>query len=102
MRGKKEYLRVDILPERHPYHDDGCDVSASCLRCPLPRCKYDVPNSARQERRDRRDAEIMAARRREGLTALELAERFGVSERTVWRALGRQGAGERAARKRAA
>ena len=102
MRGKKEHLRVDILPERHPYHDDGCDVSSSCLRCPLPQCKYDVPNSARQERRDRRDAEIMAARRREGLTALALARRFGVSERTVFRALGRQGAEERAARKRAA
>ena len=100
MRGKRENLRVDVLPERHPYRDDGCDVSSSCLRCPLPQCKYDVPNSSRRARRDRRDAEIAAARRRERLVASALARRFGVSERTVWRALERQG--QREERRRAA
>ena len=24
------------------YADTGCDVSASCLRCPLPLCKYEL------------------------------------------------------------
>lgn len=102
MRGKRANLRVDILPERHPYQDDGCDVSSSCLRCPLPQCKYDVPNGERRERRDRRDAEIAAARRRERLSVPELARRFGVSDRTVFRALQRGREGEGKARKRAA
>ena len=100
MERKGIQLRMDILPGRDPYRDDGCEVSASCLRCPLPQCKYDVPNWARRNRRDRRDAEIVAAHRRERLSVPALARRFGVSDRTVFRALqrGREAEG----RKRAA
>lgn len=88
-------LRLDILPESYAYRDDGCEVSPSCLRCPLPLCKYDDPNRERREERDRRDEEIADARERERLTAPELARRFGVSQRTVFRAIqrGRVGAG---------
>lgn len=25
------------------YRDDGCDVSPTCLQCPLPQCKYEAP-----------------------------------------------------------
>jgi hypothetical protein len=28
---------VEVIP------DTGCDASPSCLRCPLPRCKFDEP-----------------------------------------------------------
>ena len=28
------------------YSDDGCEYSSSCLRCPLPRCRYDDPVGA--------------------------------------------------------
>ena len=41
MTSRKGVPTMDMLPEHFPYRDDGCDVSPSCLRCPLPRCKYD-------------------------------------------------------------
>ena len=31
--------RSDALPEHVDYTDTGCDLYASCLRCPLPRCR---------------------------------------------------------------
>ena len=84
-------LRLDILPESYAYRDNGCAVSRSCLRCPLPQCKYDDPNlKRRREARDRRDVEILALRRRKRLTVKEVARRFGVSERTVFRAVQRE------------
>ena len=96
-RARKD-LRLDILPETYVYIDDGCEVSPSCLRCPLPVCKYDDPGREhrdRREERDRRDEEILDARERERLSATELARRFGVSERTVFRAIQRGRTGER-------
>ena len=39
--------RADALPEHTRYRDDGCDLFTSCLTCPLPRCRYDVPGGAR-------------------------------------------------------
>ena len=27
------------------YQDDGCEVSTSCLSCPLPECKHDNPGA---------------------------------------------------------
>ena len=35
-------VRRDTLPEHTDYRDTGCDLSRSCLRCPLARCKYDA------------------------------------------------------------
>lgn len=32
---------VDYTPSY--YHDTGCELSTSCLDCPLPRCKHDEP-----------------------------------------------------------
>lgn len=86
---KKRDLRLDILPESYPYRDDGCEVSPSCLRCPLPVCKYDDPGRERREARDRRDSEIREAHEQERLSPTELARRFGVSPRTVFRAVRR-------------
>ena len=90
MERKTPDLRLDILPESYGYRDNGCAVSRSCLRCPLPQCKYDDPNLKRREARDRRDVEILALRRRKRLTVKEVARRFGVSERTVFRAVQRE------------
>ena len=28
-------------PEHTDYRDTGCEASSSCLRCPLPACRYD-------------------------------------------------------------
>lgn len=36
-------MRRRGLPEHTNYQDTGCEVSPSCLRCPLAICKYDAP-----------------------------------------------------------
>lgn len=74
---------MDELPqEQEHYQDDGCDLFPSCLRCPLNRCRYDDPG--RQTGKELRNAEILRLRQ-EGVSVCELAERFGVSRRTVYR-----------------
>jgi hypothetical protein len=35
------------------YQDNGCSVAPSCLRCPLPRCKYDRPTTPAETREER-------------------------------------------------
>ena len=75
------------------YRDEGCEISPSCLRCPLPRCKYDEPHFARAQRRRQRDNLVVNARIREGLTVAEVARRFALSHRTVFRILRRNGYG---------
>lgn len=76
----------DALPEHTLYRDDGCEVSPSCLRCPLPRCKYDEPGGLRALRVRLRDGEIVRLRRR-GWDVVALADHFGISPRSVYRAL---------------
>ena len=80
---------VDALPELMSYQDMGCEVSPSCLRCPLPQCKYDDPIWYQQYRRQGRDQTIWNAQQREGATVFELAEQFQLSPRTIHRALRR-------------
>ena len=36
MSPRKNEPIIDALPEHYPYRDNGCNVSASCLNCPLP------------------------------------------------------------------
>lgn len=79
--------REDALPEHTAYHDDGCDLFASCLACPLPRCRYDEPGGARVMLNRVRDREIRELRIGVGLSVDEIAARFRVSRRTVFRAL---------------
>ena len=83
---KKRALRLDLLPEHYPYKDDGCEVSPSCLRCPLPKCKYDEPGWWQRFQREERDRDVLRAWR-EGLTVHQLAQKFGISPRTVFRIL---------------
>ncbi len=78
---------VDALPERCQYQDDGCEVSPSCLRCPLPRCKYDDPGWLNRRAREQRDGRILRVWLEGGTPVDSLARRFGVSERTVFRIL---------------
>jgi hypothetical protein len=81
-------VRSDTLPENMSFRDDGCDVSQSCLSCPLSVCKYDDPGWAVRESRRSRDSEILRLRV-EGVPVSELAARFSVSTRTVHRVLQR-------------
>ena len=79
-------VRADALPEYTRYRDDGCDVHPHCLTCPLPRCRYDEPGGLRALLNSRRDRQIVALRLK-GVAVEDLAGRFGVSRRTVFRIL---------------
>ncbi|MCH7809098.1 MAG: hypothetical protein IH863_00785 [Chloroflexi bacterium] len=83
----KPRVRSDALPEFTRYRDNGCDVHPSCLTCPLPRCRYEEPGGLRALLNKTRDAQIVA-QRATGVPVAELATRFGVSRRTVFRVLG--------------
>jgi hypothetical protein len=85
-RGSRR-TRDDALPEHLEYRDDGCTVFPSCLKCPLPRCRYDVPGGARAMLNLARDAEIRRMREEGDLDVDEIASRFRVSRRTVFRVL---------------
>lgn len=83
-------MRVaDDLPERCHYQDEGCRAYPSCLKCPLPRCIYDEPVPVRHPERCQQEQEI-ARLYRSGVPALELAHRYKISERTVYRILRRR------------
>jgi len=79
--------RSDALPEHIDYRDEGCDLFDSCLRCPLMRCRYDVPGGVRTLLNRERDHQIRMLRDDSALTVEEIAARFRVSRRTVFRAL---------------
>lgn len=80
-------VRSDALPEHIEYRDEGCDLFASCLTCPLPRCRYDEPGGVRAMLNRERDHQIRALREDHSLSVDDIADRFGVSRRTVFRAL---------------
>ena len=88
-----ETVRSDTLPENTRYSDDGCEVSASCLECPLAMCKYDDPGWLRRADRRQRDDEIFRLRK-QGVPVPELARQFRVSSRTVHRIVQRGGSVE--------
>jgi len=88
--GVAQRVRADALPEFTRYRDEGCDFHPSCLTCPLPRCRYDEPGGVRALLNLGRDREILHLRRRQGLAVDTLAQRYGISRRTVFRILQRK------------
>ncbi len=82
---------ADVLPEQFEYRDEGCEESPSCLQCPLPRCKHDDPGWLRRERLKERNREVLKALHQEGLSVHEVALRFRLSRRTIFRILSRDG-----------
>jgi hypothetical protein len=85
------HVRSDTLPENTRYKDDGCEVSMSCLGCPLALCKYDDPGWMQSGNRRTRDNEIFQLR--QGRVPIsEISQRFGISTRTVHRIVQRGGA----------
>ncbi len=80
---------LDSVPEFYHYEDSGCEVSRSCLRCPLSRCKYDDPVWFQPHRRMARDLRVWQPIQREDLTADQAADRFSVTVRTVFRIMRR-------------
>ena len=81
--------RRDALPEYTAYADTGCDLHPSCLTCPLVRCRYDQPGGARKLLSNQRDEAIVQLQRRRHLPINEIARRYGISRRTVFRVLAR-------------
>lgn len=76
----------DRLPENTKYKDDGCSVSSSCFTCPLPRCRYEEPGGLRAVLNQLRDNQILTLKQA-GVPVEDLAVRFQVSRRTVFRVL---------------
>lgn len=76
--------REDRLPEH--YRDEGCELSPSCLNCPLPFCVEDMPRGRQRRRKEIRNREILRLfYQGEGIK--RIAQRLKVSQRTVQRAL---------------
>ena len=76
----------DLLPEEFPYNDEGCELFPSCLDCPFPYCIREEPwGKAKFLKRMR--AGRMVELNQQGKTVKEIASAFGVSIRTVQRAL---------------
>jgi hypothetical protein len=78
---------TDLLPEYCRYRDEGCEFAASCLDCPYPQCLYDEPRGKQRWLKERRNREIARLFRGGGWGVKELAALFGLSQRTVQRAL---------------
>ena len=87
MTRRKGMPLMGVLPEYYPYRDNGCEVSPSCFQWPLPKCKYDDPGWIQREARGKRDLEVLEVRQRDRKTVPQLAQHFGVSQRTIHRIL---------------
>lgn len=85
-------VRAGTLPDEAIYRDTGCEVSPSCLRCPLPVCRYDDPGYLARQRIAERQARVRELRVR-GMSALAIAAELDVNTRSVHRDLALIGAG---------
>jgi len=79
----------DLPPEYCHYRDEGCEYAESCLECPFPQCLYDEPRGRQRWLKELRNREI-GRLFKGGWTVKELAGLFGVSQRTIQRALKEQ------------
>jgi hypothetical protein len=85
-----QFVRKDALVDSIDYRDTGCELARSCLACPLPRCQYDAPRSARMWLFAARDREIALLRRRHRVPVNTLARTYGLTRRTIFRILQEQ------------
>ena len=76
-------------PRFDHYADTGCEVAPTCFDCPLPRCKFDDMEWFYKYRRLGRYLHMASVIHSEGLSVSEAAERFSVTQRTVFRVLSR-------------
>lgn len=83
------FRRADAYPEEADYEDTGCEVAPSCLRCPLPACKY-VPLPSRVQERNGRVVALLKA----GWSTREVAAELGYSLRSVARIKAKAKVGE--------
>ncbi len=82
-----QHTELDLPPEYCHYRDEGCEFADSCLNCPLTKCIYDEPGGRQRWLKRQRDRQIVRLFTVEGKGVKELALMFGLSQRTVQRAL---------------
>ncbi len=84
----EEHLEAesDLPPEYCHYRDEGCEMAASCLNCPFQQCLYE-PGGRQRWLKKLRDREIIRLFAKESRSVKELALIFGLSQRTIQRAL---------------
>jgi DNA-binding transcriptional ArsR family regulator len=85
--GKINDNTPDLPPEYCRYRDEGCDLSGSCLNCPFPNCVYEESGGRQRWVKKLRAREMARLFTTKGKSVKELALIFGVSQRTVQRAL---------------
>ena len=87
MELERDDVVLDLPPEYCHYRDEGCEFASSCLNCPLSKCIYDEPGGRQRWLKRQRDKQIVRLFTAEGKEVKELALMFGISQRTVQRAL---------------
>jgi hypothetical protein len=78
---------TDLPPEYCHYRDEGCEFADSCLNCPFSQCLYDEPRGKQRWLKELRNKEIARLFSSGGWGVKELALLFGLSQRTIQRAL---------------
>ena len=79
----------DLPPEYCRYRDEGCEFANSCLNCPFSQCVYEQPRGRQRWLKRLRAGEMIRLFTTGGKGVKELAIMFGVSQRTIQRALKR-------------
>ena len=75
---------LDLLPEFKIYQDEGCELAASCLECPYPRCVMEHPRGRSKWIRKYRDREIVRLHFKKKMSVREIAARFKINIQTVY------------------
>jgi hypothetical protein len=78
--------QADPKPEYFQYKDEGCTYARSCLACPYDRCLYDGQQGKRNAMMKLRSKEIKRLFK-SGRNVKELVDIFGVSNKTIYRAI---------------
>lgn len=84
---KRDEVGLDLPPEYCNYRDEGCELADSCLNCPFSKCVFEDRGGKRRLLKEQRSSEMARLYRRDGRNLKEISEIFGVSTRTVQRAL---------------
>lgn len=87
-----ELLDMDISPDLDPteyvnWHDTGCELSPHCLSCPFPLCVHDLGGGGKATARSLARQEAITQLSLQGWNNQELSRYFGVTMRTIQRAL---------------
>jgi len=85
-REEADRKEPDLPPEYCHYRDEGCEFADSCLNCPFTQCLFDKPRGRQQWLKELRNKEIERLFTG-GWGMKELAWMFGLSQRTIQRAL---------------